>query len=152
MTLVYILAALAFCISLVMFTPRSVPTRILASASSLSPRILRAVSVGIWTAVSVVIAQSVSSSVGISASQETMYVLDISYSMLAGDLPPSRLAFIQDALSRDLMSVPDGRFGAVLFAGKPFLLSRTTDDREHLSRLIASASTDSINQQLPDMA
>lgn len=68
---------------------------------------------------------------------DVMIVLDLSGSMKAADLKPSRLdaakAVIQDFLGRRL----DDRIGTVVFAGEAFLLSPLTLDKQRLGQQIA---------------
>lgn len=68
---------------------------------------------------------------------DIMLVLDLSGSMKAADLKPSRLdaakGVIQDFLGRR----QDDRIGAVVFAGEAFLLSPLTLDKQRLGQQIA---------------
>jgi Ca-activated chloride channel family protein len=60
---------------------------------------------------------------------EVVLVLDASNSMLAEDVPPSRVGQ-QREVARRLVSEIDGRFGIVYFSGGGYVLSPLTDDRE----------------------
>ncbi|MEE8594924.1 MAG: VWA domain-containing protein [Gemmatimonadota bacterium] len=63
------------------------------------------------------------------ASLETVLVLDASNSMLADDLTPTRLAVQQDLARRFITALP-GRIGIVYFAGRGYVLSPLTTDRD----------------------
>ena len=63
------------------------------------------------------------------ASLETVLVLDASNSMLADDLTPTRLA-VQQELARQLITALPGRIGVVYFAGRGYVLSPLTTDRD----------------------
>lgn len=64
-----------------------------------------------------------------SAGLETVLVLDASNSMLAGDIVPNRLALQQEIAQGLIASLP-GRIGIVYFAGRGYVLSPLTTDRE----------------------
>lgn len=59
---------------------------------------------------------------------ETVIVLDASNSMLAEDVPPSRLR-LEQALARRMVGRLAGRIGVVYFAGSGYVLSPLTEDR-----------------------
>jgi Ca-activated chloride channel family protein len=63
------------------------------------------------------------------ASLETVLVLDASNSMLADDLTPTRLA-VQQNLARRFITALPGRIGIVYFAGRGYVLSPLTTDRD----------------------
>ncbi|UCG75280.1 MAG: VWA domain-containing protein [Gemmatimonadota bacterium] len=63
------------------------------------------------------------------AALETVLVLDASNSMLAEDLVPNRLA-VQQQLARQLIMQLPGRIGIVYFAGRGYVLSPLTTDRD----------------------
>lgn len=63
------------------------------------------------------------------AGLETVLVLDASNSMLVDDLTPSRLAVQQD-LARQFIAALPGRIGVVYFAGRGYVLSPLTTDRD----------------------
>lgn len=63
------------------------------------------------------------------AALETVLVLDASNSMLADDLVPSRLV-VQQELARQLITQLPGRIGVVYFAGRGYVLSPLTTDRD----------------------
>ena len=63
------------------------------------------------------------------AGLETVLVLDASNSMLAEDLSPTRLA-VQQEIARQLITQLPGRIGVVYFAGRGYVLSPLTTDRD----------------------
>ena len=82
--------------------------------------------------------------------KDVVLVLDVSRSMLATDIQPSRLEIAKQAL-RILRDNSGGRFALIVFAGVPFMLCPLTDDAEALHSFIDSVSTDSIGVQGTDM-
>lgn len=84
---------------------------------------------------------------------ETLFVLDISYSMLAEDITPNRLERIKKLIENIIAKAPSNeRFGIVLFAGKPFVLSYPTGDIPNLLSIVREISTESIHQSNPQYA
>ncbi|MEA2364071.1 MAG: Ca-activated chloride channel [Thermoleophilaceae bacterium] len=70
-------------------------------------------------------------------------VTDVSRSMLANDVEPSRLEAARSAAQRFLDEVPDAaRVGAVAFSSDPHTLEPPTDDRNKVKDLIDSLSAD----------
>ena len=71
-----------------------------------------------------------------------MLILDLSPSMDAADLAPSRLERarfkIQDILNRSR----EGRIGLVVFAGEPHIVTPLTDDGETIANLLSALSTE----------
>lgn len=72
----------------------------------------------------------------------TVIVLDLSKSMDATDLEPSRLSRARFAALDVLAALPEGRVGVVSFAGSAFTVVPLTDDRETAKHLITSLDTD----------
>ena len=72
----------------------------------------------------------------------TVIVLDLSKSMDAADLQPSRLSRARFAALDVLDALPEGRVGVVSFAGSAFKVVPLTDDRETARHLINSLTTD----------
>lgn len=60
--------------------------------------------------------------------QDIMILLDVSNSMLAGDLQPSRLARAKQVVSRLLDDLPDDRVGLIIFAGHAYLQMPLSSD------------------------
>lgn len=77
-------------------------------------------------------------------------VLDISRSMLTDDISPSRIEKAKSLLVNLLSKESVDRFGYIIFAGKPFVLSPLTQDKSGLRNMIQSTTTESISQGLPD--
>ncbi len=63
------------------------------------------------------------------AGLETVLVLDASNSMLADDLTPTRLA-VQQEMARRFIALLPGRLAVVYFAGRGYVLSPLTTDRD----------------------
>jgi Ca-activated chloride channel family protein len=64
---------------------------------------------------------------------DMMLIMDISLSMLATDIPPSRLDAARDAAIRFIRELPEEvRVGLVLFAGQSYVLSEPTADHQAL--------------------
>jgi Ca-activated chloride channel family protein len=69
-------------------------------------------------------------------------VLDLSQSMDAQDVHPSRLADARFAADKLLEQLPGGRFGVVAFAGAAFTVVPLTDDRNTARHLLKVLTTD----------
>ena len=70
-------------------------------------------------------------------------VTDVSRSMLAEDVEPSRLEAARDAAQKFMEEVPDeARVGAVAFSTDPHTVEAPTDDHEKISELIDALSAD----------
>lgn len=78
---------------------------------------------------------------------EMMVVLDVSTSMLAEDVKPSRLQFAKSELSRLLDLLAGDKVGLIGFAGSALLLSPLTNDITSLKMFIDSLSPYSIETQ-----
>jgi Ca-activated chloride channel family protein len=59
---------------------------------------------------------------------DVMILLDVSNSMLAADLQPSRLARAKQVVSRLLDDIPDDRVGLIIFAGHAYLQMPLSSD------------------------
>jgi Ca-activated chloride channel family protein len=71
-------------------------------------------------------------------SQEArVVVLDLSRSMLAADLPPSRLARARFKVADILDRSPDGQTGLVVFAGDAFAVAPLSNDTDTIRSLLA---------------
>jgi Ca-activated chloride channel family protein len=73
--------------------------------------------------------------------------LDISRSMLARDIMPSRLGRVQTELSSLLRLLEGNRFSLVLFAGAAFIQCPLTSDQATIYEFVASASPAMISLQ-----
>ncbi|HVD59209.1 MAG TPA: VWA domain-containing protein, partial [Thermoleophilaceae bacterium] len=70
-------------------------------------------------------------------------VTDVSRSMLAEDVQPSRLEAARDAAQRFLDEVPDeARVGAVAFSTEPHTVEAPTDDHSEIASLIDGLAAD----------
>ena len=70
-------------------------------------------------------------------------VTDVSRSMLAEDVEPSRLEAARDAAQKFLEEVPDeARVGAVAFSTEPHTVEPPTDDHQKIADLIDALSAD----------
>lgn len=78
---------------------------------------------------------------------EIMVLADVSESMLAEDVRPSRLAQMKIELSRLLELMPGNKIGIIAFAGSSALLSPLTTDPNALKMYIDSLDTDSVSSQ-----
>lgn len=73
---------------------------------------------------------------------DIMIALDISNSMLATDLAPSRLARAQKFLEKMIEELKGERIGVILFAGAPYLSIPLTKDYNAARLILSSASPD----------
>jgi Ca-activated chloride channel family protein len=78
--------------------------------------------------------------------------VDVSRSMLAGDLEPTRLAAAQADLRALVASGPDDRFALLAFAGEARMLVPLTDDRISFAPLIELAEPSAIRTGGTDLA
>lgn len=78
---------------------------------------------------------------------EIMMLVDVSQSMLAEDVKPSRLELAKKELSRFLDVSGGDRVGLIAFAGSAALLSPMTNDRSALKMYLESLTTESVSTQ-----
>lgn len=78
---------------------------------------------------------------------ELMMVIDVSNSMLAEDVKPSRLGLVKNEMNRLLDSLGGDRVGLVAFAGSAILLSPLTPDKSALRMYIDGLSPRSVSTQ-----
>lgn len=84
--------------------------------------------------------------------QDIMIVFDISLSMLAEDISPSRLA-VAKSVVRDFIAERRGdRIGLIIFAGKPFVSVPFSTDYSGISSIVSGLSPDLIRQELPGLS
>lgn len=76
-------------------------------------------------------------------------VMDISKSMLAEDMKPSRIEAAKKVISDFLWKISWDRLSMVIFAGKPFSSIPMTFDYGIFKEMISNIDTDSINQNIP---
>ncbi len=73
-------------------------------------------------------------------------VLDLSYSMVAEDIPPNRLEVAKQVISDFTSKLTTDRVGLVLFSGKPFTSVPLTFDYQFITNYVQKLSIESINQ------
>lgn len=78
---------------------------------------------------------------------EIMMVVDVSESMLAEDVRPSRLEQAKTDLSRLLDRIPGNRVGVIAFAGAAAVLSPLSNDPNAVKMYLESLSTNSVSSQ-----
>ena len=78
---------------------------------------------------------------------EILILADVSESMLAEDVRPSRLAQMKIELGKLLDLMPGNKVGIIAFAGSSALLSPLTSDPNALRMYIDSLDTDSVSSQ-----
>ena len=86
-----------------------------------------------------------------SKGMDIMFMLDLSNSMLAEDVNPSRLSRAQLLIKKTLQLLPDDRVGTVGFAGKAFVAIPLTTDFGYVAEIIDSLNPDAITQQGTDI-
>lgn len=82
---------------------------------------------------------------------DIMLVVDVSQSMLAEDVVPSRLKKTQHFIRRLLERTAGDRVGLVAFAGNSVLLSPLTTDLDYVAETTDNLSTDSVTAQGTDL-
>ena len=78
---------------------------------------------------------------------DVMIALDVSKSMLAQDVSPSRLERAKQMLSRLIDKLGNNRIGIVIFAGKAYLQMPITGDLTAAKMYLGSADTESVPTQ-----
>ena len=78
---------------------------------------------------------------------DVMILLDVSNSMLAGDLQPSRLARAKQVVSRLLDDMPDNRIGLIIFAGHAYLQMPMSTDHAAAKMYLDAAGPGSVPTQ-----
>ena len=79
----------------------------------------------------------------IKASNKVLYFLvDVSKSMDAQDIAPSRLEKTKNEIKKIINYFSNDRFGLVLFASQPLLFTPLTTDKENLKNMVTSINTD----------
>jgi Ca-activated chloride channel homolog len=73
--------------------------------------------------------------------------LDVSNSMLATDLPPSRLDRAKQMVLKLMEQMPNDRIALVVFAGKAYLQMPLTTDHKAAGIFVSSASPDAVPTQ-----
>jgi len=78
---------------------------------------------------------------------DIMIALDVSKSMLAQDIKPSRLERAKQVISTIIDNSPDDRIGLAIFAGRAYLQMPMTIDHTAAKMYLASASPDDVPTQ-----
>ncbi|MBC7949908.1 MAG: VWA domain-containing protein [Chitinophagaceae bacterium] len=78
---------------------------------------------------------------------DVVVALDVSKSMLATDLQPSRIDRAKQFVSKLINALPDDRIGLVWFAGKAYMQMPLSTDHGAAQMYVSSASTDAVPQQ-----
>lgn len=82
-----------------------------------------------------------------SKGMDILFVLDLSNSMQAEDVNPSRLQRAQTFIKKTLSLLPDDRAGTVGFAGRAFLAIPLTNDFGYVSEVVESLNPTAIAEQ-----
>ena len=83
---------------------------------------------------------------GASSSVNVVLALDISKSMLARDVAPSRLERERLVVRRLLRDLSDARIGMVVFAGRAYILAPLTNDQSALQLFVDALDPDIVSQ------
>ena len=78
---------------------------------------------------------------------DVMVALDVSKSMLAQDIKPSRLERAKQLITKIIDYLPDDKIGIVIFAGRAYLQMPMTVDHAAAKMYLASASPDDVPTQ-----
>lgn len=65
----------------------------------------------------------------------SIIVLDLSPTILATDLPPTRLTRARYKI-RDLLAIPEGEMGLIVYAGEPYVVSPITEDHKTIAAFL----------------
>src|ERR1019366_5552052 len=76
-----------------------------------------------------------------------MIALDVSKSMLAQDIQPSRLERAKQVVSKIIDNAPEDKIGLVIFAGRAYLQMPLTVDHEAAKMYLSTASPDDVPTQ-----
>ncbi len=78
---------------------------------------------------------------------DVVIAMDVSKSMLATDLQPSRLERAKQFVTRLMNEMPNDRIALVLFAGKAYMQMPLTTDHNAAQLFVSSAGPDAVPQQ-----
>jgi tetratricopeptide (TPR) repeat protein len=78
---------------------------------------------------------------------DVMIALDVSKSMLAQDIKPSRLERAKQVVTKIIDNLPDDKIGIVIFAGRAYLQMPMTVDHAAAKMYLSSASPDDVPTQ-----
>lgn len=85
-------------------------------------------------------------------SKDIYVAIDLSNSMLARDLPPSRLEKLKYELHKLTRALPNDRFGIITFTGSAFLQCPLTRDQSALDLFIQTLDPNSLGDQSTNLA
>lgn len=75
---------------------------------------------------------------------DVVFALDVSRSMLARDIEPSRLERAKQFISKMMDALPDSRIGLILFAGKAYVQMPLSSDHSAAQMFVNEASPDAV--------
>lgn len=78
---------------------------------------------------------------------DVLFAIDVSKSMLAQDIKPSRLDRAKQVLNRLIDKLDNDRIGIVIFAGKAYLQMPLTSDHSAAKMYLSAANTESVPTQ-----
>ena len=84
--------------------------------------------------------------------QDIMIVFDISLSMLAEDVSPSRITVAKNVVRNFISSRTGDRIGLIIFSGKPFVSIPFSTDYRGISSIISGLSPYLIRQEIPGLS
>lgn len=84
--------------------------------------------------------------------QDIMIVFDISLSMLAEDISPSRIEVARNIVQNFISSRKEDRIGLIIFAWKPFISIPFSSDYRGISSIVSGLSPYLIRQDLPGLS
>ena len=79
--------------------------------------------------------------------REIIIALDVSYSMLAGDIYPNRLEMAKNAISRLFASLEDDKIGLIVFAGEAYTQIPLTNDYSAAKFFLSTAGPGNLSKQ-----
>lgn len=78
-------------------------------------------------------------------------IIDLSYSMNAGDISPSRIESAKTSIKEFIRQLESDRVWVILFAGKPFQSVPLSFDYDFVQDFISEISVETINQSNPNL-
>ena len=84
--------------------------------------------------------------------RDVIVAIDVSKSMLAEDLKPSRLLFAKGKIKKLIESLDGDRIGLILFSGDAFVMCPLTRDKEILLTFLDDVSVETISSGTTDTA
>lgn len=79
-------------------------------------------------------------------------IFDVSYSMIAQDIAPSRIEVAKTVVSDFVSETQNDRIGLILFAGKPFTSIPLSFDYVFIDQFLWKIHVDTINQERPHLS